>query len=505
MRRVVMAVPLVPLLWGLCRSSGSAPPLSNGPQRRSDNLVLCPYALEAEGGQKVAAEMGRLLVPENRTRPASRRIELVFLRLKSTAADPGPPIVYLAGGPGESGIDTASGPGFSVFMALREVADVIVLDQRGTGRSQPDMSCSGTWGFPLDRPGDPKQMRRIAAQKVRDCSRELRRQGIDLSGYNTRESADDVEALRAALDVPKVSLWGVSYGTHLALATLRRHERRIHRVILTGVDGPDHAMLQLPSTVQEQLTRVDRLCKPDPRVKALLPDFLGLVKTTLTRLEQAPVTVEMTDPKSRQTVKVAVGKWDFQFYTAHAISATWRLMNLPAQFAPLSRGDLTPVARSMLAYRRGKVPTMMGFMTVCASGASAECRAQIRREARQALLGDAVNFPFPDLCDALGHPDLGASFRAPLRSKVPALFISGTLDGNTPVSHADEVRRGFPNSQHFILEGASHGYDLFYFVPRTREVMLGFLKGRPLSTTRVILSPFPFIIPDPQPVLPAQP
>jgi pimeloyl-ACP methyl ester carboxylesterase len=108
-------------------------------------------------------------------------------------------------------------------------------------------------------------------------------------------------------------------------------------------------------------------------------------------------------------------------------------------------------------------------------------------------LGGAYNCLTPELGEALGHPDLGPAFRAPIRSDVPVLLISGTLDGRTPVRNAEDVRRGFPNSAHLIVEGASHGYDLFFFTPKVQEVMREFLKGQPVSTSRVVLSTFPFL------------
>ena len=77
--------------------------------------------------EKVDAEFGTLLVPENRSNPESNLIELAFVRFKSTAKNPGPPIVYLAGGPGGSGIFAAKGSRFPLFMALREIGDVIVI------------------------------------------------------------------------------------------------------------------------------------------------------------------------------------------------------------------------------------------------------------------------------------------------------------------------------------------------------------------------------------------
>ncbi len=119
-------------------------------QPKAGTLKIKPYTFENEKGEKVESEFGTLLVPENRSNPESNLIELAFVRFKSTAKNPGPPIVYLAGGPGGSGIGTATGTRFPLFMALREIADVIAFDQRGTGYSKPNLGCFERLALPLD-------------------------------------------------------------------------------------------------------------------------------------------------------------------------------------------------------------------------------------------------------------------------------------------------------------------------------------------------------------------
>src|ERR671921_342969 len=100
-------------------------------QQKAGTLKIKPYTFETTRGEKVPAEFGTLLVPEKRGNPDSNLIELAFVRFKSTAKNPGAPIVYLAGGPGGSGIGTAKGSRFPLFMAMREIGDVIAFDQRG--------------------------------------------------------------------------------------------------------------------------------------------------------------------------------------------------------------------------------------------------------------------------------------------------------------------------------------------------------------------------------------
>ena len=456
------------------------------------NLTIERYAFRTPSGDELDAELGRLVVPENRTKPGSRSIELAFVRFKSTAENPGPPIVYLAGGPGGSGIETARTARFQIFNAMREVGDVIALDQRGTGRSTPSLACKERWNFPLDQPGDPAVFLRLALERCRECAEHWNRQGVDLTGYDTNESADDVEDLRRALKVEKFNLLASSYGTHLALATMRRHESSIHRAVLAGIEGPDHT-LKLPGYGQSILEKIDRLVKADPELNQRIPDFLGMLKQVLERLDREPVRVTVTDLLAGKKVDVTVGKFDLQFVIAQSMGSRHAMRLLPKNCEAMSKGDFSYLARASLEVRRAPVGSAMAFMMDCASGASPERLAQIEREAGECLLGNAANFPFPEIGAAWGSPDLGPSFRAPLRSSVPVLFVSGTLDGRTPVGNADEIQAGFPNSARFIIDGASHGDDLFGSSPMIKQVTVEFMKGKQLSATSVTIPPLRFL------------
>src|SRR5262245_43526939 len=159
--------------------------------QKAGDLKIEPYAFESSSGQKVDADLGRLYVPENRRNPKSRLIELAFVRFKTTAEKPGPPIIYLAGGPGGSGIAAARGSRFPLFMALREVGEVIALDQRGVGMSKPNLNCSEKIDYPLDKAPSRDAMLNAFRKASRACADRLRAEGVDLQGYNTNESADD--------------------------------------------------------------------------------------------------------------------------------------------------------------------------------------------------------------------------------------------------------------------------------------------------------------------------
>ena len=134
----------------------------------------------------------------------------------------------------------------------------------------------------------------------------------------------------------------------------------------------------------------------------------------------------------------------------------------------------------------GMPGSAMFYSMDCASDGSPERYARIKREERSALLGNAFNFLFADVCPTWNVKDLGPSFRSPVRSDVPVLMISGTLDGRTPPARAEDVRKGFPNGVHLIVEGASHDDDLWFSTPVIKESIVGFMKGEKLAPTRTV-------------------
>ncbi len=459
------------------------------------DLRFEPYTYETKDGQKVDGELGHLVVPENRKNPTGKTIELAFARIKSTAKNPGPPIIHLAGGPGNSGINSLRGKQFSFFMALREMGDLIMLDQRGIGLSKPYLKPVEKMAYPLNKACDGKEILEMYKEKCRACAEYWKGEGVDLSAYNTNESADDIESLRQALGAEKVILTAHSYGTHLALATIRRHGKSIHSAILAGVEGPDQTF-KLPSNVQKHLVHISQLAQADPETKQMVPDFLELVQKVLDQLEKQPITIEVKDPKAKDPIKVTVGKSDLQWYIGGSMGNIQVIATYPNLFYSLSKGDTSspPVqkfAQAMIGLRTGTLASAMELTMDASSNASKERLARIEREGKEALLGNFVDFPFPGLCEAWPGFDLGSDFHTPIQSKVPVLFISGALDGRTPPSNVEEIQGGFPNSTHVIIDGASHVW-LFTASPQTKDVVLDFLKGKRISNTQLAAPPLKF-------------
>lgn len=460
-------------------------------EKKDGELKFEPFTIPFEG-QNVAAELGRLTVRENRSHPNTKLIELAFVRLKSTADKPGYPVVYLDGGPGSSAINLARVPDYMrAFMKLREVGDVILLDQRGVGRSKPNLTRLASESLPLDVFANEEVMLRALRERVTDAANYFRQQGFDIQAYNTIESANDVDDVRKALAAEKVNLVGFSYGTHLGLACIRYHGENLNRVALVGTEGPDHTN-KLPFTSDASLKRLAQLAAAAPELEGKVPDLFGMLRDVLNRLEKEPVTVQITDQRSRKPIEVKVGKSGLQFLIMRDLGDTNDLPIFPAWFYTMYHNDYSILAR--FAERRynqfSQGISLMTAVMDASSGTSKARIAKIENEAKTALLGNMVNFPFPGIDDAVGSPDLGEKFRSSINTGVPTLFISGTLDNNTPPFQADEVRRTFRQSTHVIVENAGH--ESMFDDGRVQQTIVDYLHGVDVSKTKIALPPLKF-------------
>lgn len=464
-----LALPALALPW---KAHAQTPP-----QEQSG-----PFRFTAGNGQETDAERGFFEVPEDRRLPGSRPIRLGYVRFASTSPNPGPPIVYLAGGPGGSGVRTAMGPRFPIFMALREVADVIAFDQRGTGLSAhiPDRPASTAPFPPLTRDGMTVWYRGEMQKAWVDWTRA----GVAMTGYNTEQNADDIEDLRRHLGVEKVNLWGISYGTHLALSVLKRHPNSIGRVALASLEGQDQT-IKRPAHIDAFLDRVDRLMAEDPVARAAIPNLPTLMRRVHERLEADPATVTLAGEGG--PVDIRMGGFGIQMMASGMVANPPSLSMLPGLYLALDAGKtevLAPLFPSPQSYFGvGGMPEA----TDLASGISPGRLALIEKEAKTAVLGDAFNIPMPQLLGAIPGVDLGDDFRASIRIETPALLVAGSLDGRTPLEEQAEVIAQFQNKSQVLVENAGH--NVFEAHPEVQTLLVKFFREDVVSDTRLSLPP----------------
>jgi pimeloyl-ACP methyl ester carboxylesterase len=341
-------------------------------------------------------------------------------------------------------------------------------------------ACSAPWHFPDDVASDETSVNRSLEQALGRCADEWRRAGVLLEAYNTAENAADVADLVRALGTPKARLVGISYGTFLGFAILRDHAGLIESAVFAGTEGPDHTV-KLPTQADAVLAGLSR------RFESRSPPFEleASVRRVFRSLNQAPVNVRRRDGSNQ-----VVSLYDAQMVTAFLMATSENAERLPSLFAAMDRGDFSGMAQSVLRLRQffGVLPAM----PVATDGASTVSRARAelaKRLVGRSLFGNAVNFPSADLAKALKISPLPARFHQPIRTKVPALFISGDLDSRTPPGNAEAVRRGFTTSTHLVVSGGGHDNDLFLATPLIMDRIESFFDGVRLHDEKLVADP----------------
>lgn len=449
---------------------------------------LTARTLAAPDGRQMEITTGFVRVPEQRGGAGgeTRHIELAAIRLRWTgAAGPSVANMLLAGGPGDSGTRLLSGLPAPQAAALLDLmgGDVIAFDQRGTGRSQPSLALPDAVPLPLDVPGSRAAWLPPIDRAARLAAARFAANGVRLESYTTVESADDVEAVQRAFGYARLNLWGRSYGSHLALATVRRHPAGIARVILVSPEGTDHT-LKLPAQTDAVIARI--------AARAGAPELPANMRTVFEHLRRTPVTLSVTDPAGGAAREVTVGEFDLQLLTAQALGDPRPLATLPIAFREMAAGKFERIGPAVLMMRtRFRLGSAMKYMMDLASYASPARLGRIREQAGSALLGNAMNFPLMDLRGAWPTTDLGDTYRRAVRSDVPTLILAGDLDARTPVENAREIAAGLRNAQVVVIENGAHEFDLFGN-PALRPVLQDFLANRPVRVKQVALPPIPF-------------
>lgn len=441
----------------------------------------------ASSGETVAAFRGTLMVPENRSDADSRLIPLVYVRFQSTGQASGPPIIYLAGGPGGSGIATARGPRFPLFMAMREFGDVIALDQRGTGEAKDTPTCTSTVVPAADRRLTEEETIDLYREAAEECGAEWRARGIDIAGYTTVENAADLDALRVHLGAEKVSLWGISYGTHLALAALKTIDEHIDRVVLASAEGLDQTA-KLPAETDAYFARLQTAVDADPEMPAAFSDIAKLIRRVHARLDEDAVLVEV-DRRDGTKGQVLLSKEVLQVIASNLIADPSSALRVIRLYQSLDEGRIDPVVGLLEYFFVPDEPITFEAMPLAmdvASGISDERLAIWQEQARTSLLGGYLNFPMPQLRHALGL-DLGDDFRAPPESDVPTLLLTGTLDGRTYPAEQAAAVSGLRRLTHVTVVNAGH--NLFMTTPQVTQVIQQFMRGEPVAVREIVAPP----------------
>jgi len=460
-------------------TAGDAPNSHTATPRQYANETAIRFT--AGNGDNIAAFSGFLLVPENRQRAGSRLLKLHYVRFPAQTDQPGSPVVYLAGGPGGSGIHTAKGPRYPLFTGLSQHADVIALDQRGTGLSADMPNCVSKVVVPVDQPFDEQKFSALHQQAALECSQFWQQQGADVLGYTTVQNALDLADLRQHLGAKKLTLWGISYGTHLALAASKLMPEQLDKLMLASVEGLDQTV-KLPAETSLYLQRVQQLIALDPVQQARWPDIKALMQQVLIQLQQAPIQLSLPQAEGK-TRPFLFQRIHLQLLTSMSLADPNQRLGLLLQLYQGLQANpeaMKPMLTELIGsgimdgFAAGPIELrLMPLMTDLASGISAPRQQLFKQQQAGALLGGLLNFPMPQLNGSIPGLDLGPAFRQEASHAIPTLVFSGTLDGRTYLAEQQQAVAGLTAKQ--LVTVRYGGHNLLESSPQVLQLMQQFL------------------------------
>ena len=439
-------------------SAAVARPLKPAPPEtiRMGELTLTTCELKRPNSAATTpAFCAELPVPENRTDSASRKIDLKLAIVKSDSAVPDKDlVVYLAGGPGQSAIQSYPelAPGFAPLLKHH---DLLLLDQRGTGESHP-LKCPDIEKL-LKKQEDIEPSIAQRVDWIGKCAREVEKTS-DPRYYTTTEAVADLEAVRQALGAPKLDLVGVSYGTRVAQHYAGAHPDAVRSIVLNGV-VPNQLVLgaTFAEALQHSLKLQATACNATPACRKAFGDWYATLHQLYARLKAGPPPqVTFADPSSYEPVTRTL--------TADTLAGVVRLFSysevtaalLPLAVNEAAHGNYAPLmgqSKLLTGDLSESIEGGMQMSVICTEDASL---LKPRPQDADLLLGNQLIDAFIAECRAWPHNPMPKDFRAPFRSSIPILLVSGERDPVTPPSYAGEVLRGLSDGRSLVAKGLGH-------------------------------------------------
>jgi pimeloyl-ACP methyl ester carboxylesterase len=439
-RLLLRFVPLVGLaLTMLAGCSASARPSA------ADRLHPC---VTDEG--PTDALCGTLKVFENRQSRSGRQISLNIVVLPAIGSGTGDPLFFLAGGPGQGAAQLA--PQLrAIFRPVQKSRDIVLVDQRGTGKSHP-LECRSN----EDSLTSLMEPDGAAAERLRKC---LAGFDADVRLYTTPIAMDDLDQVREWLGYDQINLYGGSYGTRAALVYVRQHGGHVRSMILDGVAPTDMRLpLFVARDAQRSLDTWLGRCEADAGCRAKYPNLQARVRSLLQRLEAMPLRLRMVHPRTGLTEETQIDARIVASLLFGALYSPVTASLLPALIDRAEHDDFQPLlALGMADDATGGVSVGMQLSVLCSEDSPLVSRSDLDHENAGNLFGDLLFADQITACEFWPRGAIDASYYKPVASDVPTLVLSGELDPITPPTWGQEVMAHLTKARHFTAASSGHG------------------------------------------------
>lgn len=456
-------------------------------------LEFAPCRIGTDGGPRLNAECATFEVAENPDQADGRKIGLRIARLKARTNEPArEPFIFIAGGPGQSSIDTYPQVA-SAFEKIRQQRPVVLVDQRGTGASNP-LNC------PMDVldptiTGKTAEDREAIIDWTRAC---LESFDADPRFYTTVDAVRDLEAVRQALGIEQFMLYGISYGTRVAQEYLRRHPESLKAVVMDGVAPVAEALgTEIATDAQRTLDAFIERCARAPECEQAFPDLASRIDALEARLREEPVNVTTRHPRTGETETVELDWTGIAFQVRMASYSREGASLLPLQLSRAADGNYAALAAGVLTADEGVAETMaIGMHNSVVCSEDVPFYPEDAAEASEDTYLGRLSVDFLEIaCSTWPTREMPDDIKDPVSTELPVLLLSGELDPVTPPENAELVATSLPDTRHIVAPSQGHGVAWRGCMP---EILADFYATRDVEAldTECIerLEPEPFFI-----------
>ena len=492
-RLLLLAIPLVLLGIAAC---GSAEPTATPTATPTPTVVPTPTAMptptatlmpeptpafsyqvvgcaiEVPLGQ--ALECGTLTVPEDRAQPDGPTIQVHVARFRSEGPGRAPdPVVYLAGGPGENAIESLPFSFEDLVAPFLERRDVIVVDQRGVGLSNPALDCPEYVEFSYDTLDQDLSVEEgvvLSNATLFACHDRLTAEGVNFAAYHSAANAADLNDLRQALGYDEWNLFGVSYGTRLALTMMRDVPQGIRSVVLDSAYPPQVDLYSaIPANADRAFSTLFAGCAADLACAAAYPELKPSLFQTVDTLNRAPVTIPITNPLTGETFDALIKGNDLVGFLFQSLYSAEIIPLLPEVISDVEAG-----VYDMLGLLLGGFLANLDFASV-AMQLAVQCGEEVAFSSPEKVSAAAEPFPYLreliqggaslgspifTLCAEWGAREAGPIENEAVMSAIPTLVLAGEYDPITPPSWGQAAAADLSNSHFFEFPGIGHGVSI---------------------------------------------
>ncbi len=425
----------------------------------------------------------------------SKQLDLFVVKVSSVSPNPNPdPLLIINGGPGGSSIDLLIDlAGAKVLRRILNKRDVIVMDQRGTGRSS-SLACPALAEIQIQTKDTNTDIKLL----TKECLGQL---DYDPRYFSTTYAVRDIESLRIALGKDRLNVYGVSYGSRVAVEYARQFEKSIRTLILDGVVPPNIALgTGVAIKSQEALNLVFKQCSESVACNKAFPNLDEKFWNLMKRLEKYPVNTTFRDPRSGDPMEIEVEKEHFALVIRMYLYDPELRSLLPFLIYETSiKNDFSRIAATatqLLDQLGQSISNGMHNAIACAEDVPFYDKKQrLIKNSEDTYMGGDFHQTLMEICSDWPVGQTNESMKQVFTSKKPSLILSGQYDPVTPPSYGEQLASNLENRLHIIGKGQGHGLISRGCIPK---IISDFLEDPNLENLKTEcvkhLRPTPFFV-----------